>query len=85
MHTLIFDLFQEMIPPKNSQKHASSESMVLTEHSQNIHAYMERQAEIRLLKRVAAQDPEIAALVEGKTVDNPVDAEMFKLKKVLQN
>ena len=46
---------------------------------------MERQAEIRLLKRVAAQDPEIAALVEGKTVDNPVDAEMFKLKKVLQN
>ena len=59
--------------------------MVLTEHSQNIHAYMERQAEIRLLKRVAAQDPEIAALVEGKTVDKPVDAEMFKLKKVLQN
>ena len=78
----MIDLFKEMIPPKDSKETASSESMVLTEHSQNIHAYMERQADIRLLKRVAAQDPEIAALVEGKTVDKPVDAEMFKLKKV---
>ena len=71
-----------MIPPKTTHEYASSESMVLTEQSQNIHAHMEKQAEIRLLKRVAAQDPEIAALVEGKTVDKPVDVEMFKLKKV---
>ena len=61
---------------------ASSEELMLTEQSKDIHEYMERQAELRLLKRVSAQDPEIAALVEGKTVDNPKDPELFKLKQV---
>ena len=43
---------------------------------------MERQAELRILRRVAAQDPEIGALIEGKIVDSPIDPEIFKLKQV---
>ena len=43
---------------------------------------MKRESEKRMLFKVAAHDPEIAALVEGRQVENPVDVEMFLLKKV---
>ena len=43
---------------------------------------MKREAEKRLLCKVAAQDPEIAAIIEGRQVENPVDPALFILKKV---
>ena len=73
-----------MVAPKSvtSSPAPSSENLILTEQQGRIHAFMERQSELRILQRVAAQDPEIAALVEGRNVDKPVDPELFKLKKV---
>ena len=55
---------------------------MLTERRDEIHAMMKRESEKRMLFKVAAHDPEIAALVEGRQVENPVDVEMFLLKKV---
>jgi hypothetical protein len=61
----------------------SSEALMLTEKRDKIHAMMKRESEKRMLFKVAAHDPEIAALVEGRQVQNPVDVEMFLLKKVV--
>ena len=43
---------------------------------------MKRDADKRLLIKVASQDPEVAALVEGRHVENPIDSELYLLKKV---
>ena len=43
---------------------------------------MKRESEKRLLFKVAAQDPEVAAILEGRQVESPVDPELFILKKV---
>ena len=73
-----------LIPPTTQSLSStpSSKDLILTEQQSEIHAYMERQAELRILRRVAAQDPEIGALIEGKIVDSPIDPEIFKLKQV---
>ena len=47
-----------------------------------MHDFMRRESEKRLLFKVAAQDPEVAAIIEGRTVENPVDPDLFILKKV---
>ena len=76
--------FQEML---HAIRHArnpapSSEKLILAEEQAKIHALMKRESEKRILIKVAAQDPEVAALVEGRNVENPVDQELFLLKKV---
>ena len=59
----------------------SSADLLLAEKQAEIHALMKRETEKRQLIKIAARDPEIAALVEGRLVENPVDAELFLLKK----
>ena len=58
---------------------------MMVEQQDKIHAFMRRQAEKRMLFKVASQDPEVAALLEGRHVENPIDPEMFLLKKVIFN
>ena len=79
------NIFQEMLhAPRHAGAPApSSGKLVLAEEQEKIHAVMKRESEKRILIQVAAQDPEVAALVAGRQVENPVDAELFLLKKVI--
>lgn len=60
----------------------SSEPLMAMEQRDKVHALMKRESEKRMLLKVAAHDPEVAALVEGRHVENPIDPELFLLKKV---